>query len=177
MKKYLFFFCVIGVMVLFISSNLGDKIINEPIWLSLGIFLLSAFIIYPLVKKFFYQEATIVNAETNTNKLFLVIIWISLTAAATFIILAPVRYAFILASKSNPEEVKVCEIKSFFKKSKNKKKHLFYYFDGHANKKKLNRADYQKLLEGRGTKNYKLYLTLKKSILNTWVIQRYEIKE
>jgi hypothetical protein len=53
----------IGVILLFISSSLGDKIINEPLWLILLVFFLSAIITYGLVKKFF----TINNEEKKRN--------------------------------------------------------------------------------------------------------------
>ena len=166
----------VGVVLLFISSSLGDKIINEPLWLIQLVFFLSAIITYGLVKKFF----TINNEEkkeTAVNSFFLGIIWLSIAAAVTFIFLAPIRFSMVMAASTHPEKIVACEIKSFHKKAKNKKKRLWYEFNGHTNKKKITMSDYRKLAEGRNSKQYKIYLTVKESWFNTHVIKHYEIKE
>jgi len=54
---------------------------------------------------------------------------------------------------------------------------LWYEFNGHTNKKKITMSDYRKLAEGRNSKQYKIYLTVKESWFNTHVIKHYEIKE
>jgi hypothetical protein len=166
----------VGVILLFISSSLGNKIINEPLWLILLVFFLSAIITYRLVKNFF----TIDNKEkkeTAVNSFFLGIIWLSIVAAVTFIFLAPIRFSMVMAASSHPKKIVACDIKAFHIKAKNKKKRLWYEFNGHANKKKITMSDYRKLAEGRNSKQYKIYLTVKESWFNTHVIKHYEIKE
>jgi len=113
----------IGVVLLFISSSLGDKIINEPLWLILLVFFLSAIITYGLVKNFF----TISNEEkkeTAVNSFFLGIIWLSIAAAVTFAFLAPIRFSMVMAASSHPEKIVACDIKSFHKKSKKQEKEI-----------------------------------------------------
>jgi hypothetical protein len=103
--------------------------------------------------------------------------WLSITFALTFSILAPIRFVIVTASKKNPETIVACDIVSFHKKAKNKKMKLWYEFNGHKNMKKLKVEEYKKLQEGKNSKKYKIYLTVRKSIFGTEVIQEYKIQE
>lgn len=109
----------IGVILLFISSSLGDKIINEPLWLILLVFFLSAIITYGLVKN---SLPSITKRKRNSRQfLFLGIIWLSIAAAVTFIFLAPIRFSMVMAASTHPEKIVACDIKSFHKKQKQEK--------------------------------------------------------
>lgn len=135
LQKSSFIWIFTGAVLLYISSRLADKIINEPWWLILSVLIVASYIGFRLSGKFFEGKEKDENGvESKTYKFFFWIFWLTITAALTIILLTPFRFAIVQASNYEPSEAVVCEIKSVYKKKSTQKFFVRYEVKGHSKK-------------------------------------------
>lgn len=164
------------VVVYFFFIKSKDSIINYPYWVLLTVFaivlIISAIFQSPKIREDYSK------IEKRDKLLFLGINTIKIAVIAYFIsgiVLIPFNYYTIYNSKKNNLSVENCEITGLSTYSKNRS--IFYKFKGKTNVINGFKPIMESIKDNGKFENYYFVVEVRKSICNTYVLQKWSIKE
>ncbi|MFN8236732.1 MAG: hypothetical protein U0T77_01060 [Chitinophagales bacterium] len=174
LKKHSVLLAVLLVMVLFLYRKTAQSILNFPLYLNLVLLLLSFVAVGFWLRRYFQQEQE--GEQDNITKWMYVLYVITLATLFFLALKVPVNYYIMHASRNNPAETIQCPVTYYSKSVRKQSKYIAYLWNDKKYRLNVDEKSRNQLRTTPGTPEWMIVLTVRNSILNTKVIEHYELE-